>query len=489
MELRARDAAKPVVMVAVVVCLCLGASGASQTPGPTAVCTNCQEPAERLKAAQARQPRAEAEFKEATAQLRALKVTQAQDEAELEVRRGLPPSTENQARQQALQAAIKARAAAIAAMDKRTIELEVELSTLETTIRLTAQELGRCNRGCGLAPSRQAVGTTPGAGPVAADPGPTPICEDCRVLLQELEDIERRQREARDRIEASRAASNALRRELRELDELREQLNAMKVSGDPSIRLSEAEHARRMKELESRVQRIEDVEMGHQLEARQEDRDQLEKLDAELQQWWTRWNECNRRCNPKNTNWFSRPLFWIPIAGAGVLGVTVAGGDSQTPNAPATTSQPPVVAPSPTPTPTPAPTPAPPAGSSISGTYSLSGNPQSQNCRIGVLPVFVSFTGSLVLQIGSDNTGTAVSRHANGWVFTHQVQATPIDGGGFRVRSITPLANSQPFGGGWEASIDIQVTPQFAFTGAETHARRDGGPACQDSYTIQGARQ
>lgn len=460
-------------------------ASAGSAQAPPAPCAQCQPLAERLKALQERLPVAEAELKQASESLRALKLIQVQEQAEAEVRRGFPPSPENQARLQSLEASIRGRAPAITALERRVIQLEVEVSDLDSSIRFAAEDLGRCKRGCGSAaqppgPTGVTPGTTTTPAGTPESPALVPACEECKALVDELEGIEKRQRDARDRIESAGDAIDDLRRELRELDQIREQLNTMKASGDPAVKLSDAEYARRLKEVESRIQRIEDVEIGNHREDRQEARDELEELDGELQKWWPRWNECNRRCNPKGPKWFSRPLFWISLAGAGVLGATaVGGGDGSsptTPNSPA----PPVV--------TPPPAQTQPLGSSISGTYSLAGNPQSQNCRVGVLPVFLSFTGGLVLQIGSDNTGTAITRHANGWVFTHQVEATPNEGG-FRVRSIMPHPNSQPFGGLWEASIDIQVTGQLAFTGVETHARREGGPACQDIYTIQGPRQ
>jgi len=296
-----------------------------------------------------------------------------------------------------------------------------------------------CNERClkSATPGPQVATGTPGA-PVPTTDGSQPApsaaqCPDCARLLEELNRLDYLIWLWNDSLSEMRATRSRLRSERDRLMQGREGLEA--AQHDASIRVSDAEYRLRVEQLNTEQGKVDgELEgLGDEIDNAQ---DTLKQLRKERDEWWPKWNGCNRRCSPKRTQWFTKPMFWIPIGGA-IAGVAAAGGGGTTTPAPAVTVAPPTPNVTTTTNPTPAPA-APPTSRRPAETLNVTGCTCVENAA--------ALDGTLQLcqrlhLIRTQGSGTAITLSGDPPLPTFQGTFNEATGE-FELRTTTTLGTS-----------------------------------------------
>lgn len=314
-----------------------------------AKCDLCRDAAETYNNALARYEQAVRQYNDAKAAMDGLWEQKWADERELRRKRG---TATNRGRLEHLQMLEERIAAAPAAIDQASKAYAEAYSNMQDALREVGRTwvaLVRCNQRCTAQnPAEPPINVTPdttstsSATSTTSSDLPMPVCDACDGLLEELRALEARRQETQARVDANRQRRDELAREMRDLYERQELLASMRQSGDASLKLSDQDYKSRSGELDARLKQLQDGEMKAEVEALSDLLDELVEIEKGIRDWWPRWRRCNEGCylpQKKNT-WFTRPLFWVPIGGAGVIG-TVAGGDDR-PAAIASTPPPPI---------------------------------------------------------------------------------------------------------------------------------------------------
>lgn len=321
----------------------LGVHAANAQP-PEAMCRDCRDMANRLRAAQ-RAHRDLLERLEEARQSRArLDVTQAMDAAERDAAAALPPTPANQDRLARLQRRVDQNDAEARQASDRIAALEGQVLSLSRTIAELAAELNGCNRGCGLAPP----GTPPQPPPVVDEAVPDPACERCRPIADRIRQLQARRRQVLDeraRVEGQMDAFDAA------LDKLQEDLRALEAKGVSANSVT-------VNGVSVDTFFQEAMGAGFKLAAILADLDtQWRELDAQIQAELSKLPGCEKSCNTKETGFHLSPPIYYALGGAAAGGIVIAtSGDAPT----STVATTPMSTPAPTTPGTPQPAPPPP---------------------------------------------------------------------------------------------------------------------------------
>jgi hypothetical protein len=307
---------------------------------------------------------------------------------------------------------------------------------------------------------------------------PTPACPDCEKLLEELSRIRNLIWLWDDLIAGWREQRGQVRQER---DRLLEQRTRMVKASqeasnlDPSLVLSDAERSAQVQELTLQISDL-NIKLSHLEDDIDDAQDRVRPLREERDEWFSNWEYCNRSCGRTKSPWFTRPLFWAPIA-AVAGGVAVAGGGDAptgtttapplTPSANTPVSPPPVAPPA---TP-PAPPPPAPIGRQPAATQNVT------NC------VCVTDAALLngVLRFCENTAPLRVSTTAPGVMEVAFPSPLPVlrgpfntSTGAFELTGISASGQALTFGG--------TIDPNGGFTNAFLHV--DSTSMRRTSYTF-----